>query len=43
MCCSDFPHSEGTATPIEDYSRIGCLPDQAEGLFHSNVATLLTH
>ena len=29
MCCSDFPHSEGTATPIEDYARIGCLPDQA--------------
>jgi predicted TIM-barrel fold metal-dependent hydrolase len=41
MCCSDFPHSEGTATPIDDYARIGCLPDQAEGLFHSNVATLL--
>jgi predicted TIM-barrel fold metal-dependent hydrolase len=43
MCCSDFPHSEGTATPIEDYARIGCLPEQAAGLFHSNVATLLTH
>jgi len=42
MCCSDFPHSEGTATPLEDYSRIGCLPGQAEGLFHGNVATLLT-
>jgi len=42
MCCSDFPHSEGTATPIEDYARIGCLPDDAAGLFHDNVATLLT-
>jgi predicted TIM-barrel fold metal-dependent hydrolase len=43
MCCSDFPHSEGTATPVEDYARIGCLPDQAAGLFHSNVHTLLTN
>ena len=43
MCCSDFPHSEGTATPIEDYARIGCLPEQAAGLFHSNVATLLAN
>jgi predicted TIM-barrel fold metal-dependent hydrolase len=42
MCCSDFPHSEGTATPIEDYARIGCIPDDAPGLFHNNVATLLT-
>jgi predicted TIM-barrel fold metal-dependent hydrolase len=43
MCCSDFPHSEGTATPIEDYARTGCLPEEAAGLFHSNVATLLTN
>ncbi len=43
MCCSDFPHSEGTATPVEDYARIGCLPDQAAGLFHGNVASLLTN
>jgi predicted TIM-barrel fold metal-dependent hydrolase len=42
MCCSDFPHSEGTATPIEDYARTGCLPDQAGGLFHDNVTTLLS-
>ena len=21
MCCSDYPHSEGTATPLADYSR----------------------
>ena len=26
MCCSDFPHSEGTATPVEDYARSGCVP-----------------
>src|SRR5207244_9889287 len=24
MCCSDFPHSEGTATPLRDYERAGC-------------------
>jgi hypothetical protein len=42
MCCSDFLHSEGTATPIEDYGRTGCVPDQAAGLFHDNVTALLT-
>ena len=42
MCCSDFPHSEGTATPIEDYGRAGSLADEAPGLFHDNVAALLT-
>jgi predicted TIM-barrel fold metal-dependent hydrolase len=41
MCCSDYPHSEGSATPVQDYDRIGCRPDQAVGLFHDNVATLL--
>jgi hypothetical protein len=42
MCCSDYPHSEGTATPVEDYARAGSVPDSAEGLFHDNVTTLLT-
>jgi predicted TIM-barrel fold metal-dependent hydrolase len=42
MACSDFPHSEGTATPIDDYARIGCDPEGAVGLFHDNVSTLLT-
>jgi predicted TIM-barrel fold metal-dependent hydrolase len=41
MCCSDFPHSEGTATPLEDYARAGCLPDDAVRLFSDNIATLL--
>ncbi len=43
MCCSDYPHSEGTATPMADYagghSAIG--PGDAPGLFHDNVALLL--
>ena len=41
MCCSDFPHSEGTATPIEDYARMGCDVDQSPGLFNKNAADLL--
>jgi hypothetical protein len=41
MCCSDFPHSEGTATPIEDYGRAGSTPEDAGGLFHDNVTALL--
>jgi predicted TIM-barrel fold metal-dependent hydrolase len=41
MCCSDFPHSEGTATPVQDYSRSGCVPEGAAGLFHDNVTALL--
>jgi predicted TIM-barrel fold metal-dependent hydrolase len=42
MCCSDFPHSEGTATPLEDYGRVGSAPERDSGFFHDNVATLLT-
>lgn len=41
MCCSDFPHSEGTATPVEDYERTGCDADSSPGLFSENVSTLL--
>ncbi|GIU88144.1 MAG: amidohydrolase [Acidimicrobiia bacterium] len=43
MCCSDFPHSEGTATPLEDYARapVPVAPGDAPGLFHDNVAFLL--
>jgi hypothetical protein len=44
MCCSDFPHSEGTTTPIDDYAatgRYGTDPDRAPGLFHDNASFLL--
>ena len=41
MCCSDFPHSEGSASPVADYERMGCQPADAAGLFHDNVAFLL--
>lgn len=44
MCCSDYPHSEGTATPVADYRanhRHGVAPEAAPGLFHENVEFLL--
>jgi hypothetical protein len=41
MACSDFPHSEGTATPIIDYEAFGISAAQAPGLFHDNAAFLL--
>ena len=44
MACSDFPHSEGTATPLPDYAatgRYGTDPHRAPGLFHDNAAFLL--
>jgi predicted TIM-barrel fold metal-dependent hydrolase len=43
MCCSDYPHSEGTATPVEDYARDGGSPEIQPGLFRDNVAVLLAH
>ncbi len=41
MCCSDYPHSEGTATPLPDYAKQGSSPDDAPGLFGDNVAALI--
>jgi predicted TIM-barrel fold metal-dependent hydrolase len=44
MCCSDYPHSEGTAHPVQDYAAPGALgvrPDEAPGLFRDNAAFLL--
>ena len=41
MACSDYPHGEGTATPVADYARAGCEPDAAAGLFRDNVGFLL--
>ena len=44
MCCSDYPHSEGTATPLADYvgSAKPVRPIDAPGLFGDNVSMLLT-
>jgi len=41
MCCSDFPHSEGTDTPLVDYEQTGCRPEAAPGLFGDNARFLL--
>ncbi len=44
MACSDFPHSEGTATPRADYTasaREPLDPEHAPGLFHANAEFLL--
>ena len=41
MACSDFPHSEGTATPLDDYAAVGVDLDQAPGLLRDNVRFLL--
>lgn len=41
MCCSDYPHSEGTATPIDDYLVAGSNAQQDPGLFHGNIDFLL--
>jgi predicted TIM-barrel fold metal-dependent hydrolase len=41
MCCSDYPHSEGTATPLADYARMGCTAESHPGLFEDNVTALL--
>lgn len=41
MFCSDFPHSEGTASPVSDYQRAGCVPADLAGLFHDNVEFIL--
>jgi len=41
MCCSDYPHSEGTATPIDDYERSGTPVAEHPGLFGANAELLL--
>jgi hypothetical protein len=41
MCCSDFPHSEGTASPLDDYRMAKCEPESQPGLFRDNVEFLL--
>ena len=44
MACSDYPHSEGTSTPLDDYrdaSGGANVPAHAPGLFTDNVNWLL--
>ncbi len=43
MCCSDYPHSEGTRTPLADYAAGGldAASGAAPGLFRDNISFLL--
>jgi predicted TIM-barrel fold metal-dependent hydrolase len=44
MCCSDYPHSEGTRTPVDDYRRSARdleVPDGRPGFFGDNARFLL--
>jgi hypothetical protein len=44
MCCSDYPHSEGTSDPLGDYRRVdrdGDVPGSHPGLYGENMAFLL--
>lgn len=41
MACSDYPHTEGTDTALEDYGRVGMDPASAPALFAGNVNFLL--
>jgi hypothetical protein len=43
MFCSDYPHSEGPATPLDDCRRLGCAEHYMPGLFHTDVDSLLHH
>jgi hypothetical protein len=44
MACSDYPHSEGTSRPVDDYrdaSGGAVVPGEARGVFAENVNWLL--
>ncbi len=42
MACSDYPHTEGTLTALEDYGTVGLVPeDGSVGFFGGNAAFLL--
>jgi predicted TIM-barrel fold metal-dependent hydrolase len=44
MMCSDYPHGEGTATPVDDYRNQcthGGVPEQSPELFSGNISWLL--
>lgn len=42
MFCSDFPHAEGLADPLNDYARMCTLqPEQSPALYSDKLAWLL--
>jgi hypothetical protein len=42
MFCSDYPHAEGLAQPLDDYTRMCTLqPEAAPALYSDNLTWLL--
>jgi predicted TIM-barrel fold metal-dependent hydrolase len=41
MACSDWPHTEGTASPLQDYRNVGTVPEDSAAFFSQNAAFLL--
>jgi hypothetical protein len=41
MACSDYPHTEGTSAPLDDYRSAGVEPAAHEGFFNGNIRFLL--
>lgn len=41
MACSDYPHTEGTDTALQDYAAAGVTPESAPALFSDNIRFLL--
>ena len=41
MACSDYPHTEGTLTPLEDYRAANTTPEERPAFFSDNVGYLL--
>ena len=41
MACSDYPHTEGTDTALDDYAAGGMTPESQPGLFSENIRFLL--
>ncbi len=41
MACSDYPHTEGTSTPLDDYRSVGMAPVDNSAFFGENAQYLL--
>jgi predicted TIM-barrel fold metal-dependent hydrolase len=41
MACSDYPHTEGSSTPLGDYRSVGIEPDERPAFFSGNAQFLL--
>jgi predicted TIM-barrel fold metal-dependent hydrolase len=41
MACSDYPHTEGTLTPLDDYRAAKTTPEECPAFFSDNIRYLL--